>query len=285
MFDTFAYQYTRKPPVNVVPRQNVVVRLCSIECCFCHPLAECGHVRDESVSERFSDLEPAFANDLLGWSAISGKLYVWDYTTNYQLYLNPFPNFHVLQPNMQFFAENNVKGVFEEGNAASVSGEFGELRAYLLAKLLWDPYCDVEHEMTEFLEAYYGSQAAPAVREYIDIITNKTVKTEHMFIFDWHDQGVYFTARERIHIDALWDKAEAAAGTPQQLANIQRSRLSFRQYKSNMLLDEFSPLNPYRVSENKKLYADIVAAGITEIHISHPILENPNFWLTPVNWS
>ncbi len=30
--DTFAYQYTRKPPKHVVPRDNVIVRLCSIEC-------------------------------------------------------------------------------------------------------------------------------------------------------------------------------------------------------------------------------------------------------------
>ena len=36
---TFAYQYTRRPPTGIVPRDNVVIRLCSIECCFAHPLA------------------------------------------------------------------------------------------------------------------------------------------------------------------------------------------------------------------------------------------------------
>ena len=38
VFDTFAYQYTRKAPVTVVPRGDVIVRLCSIECCFGHTL-------------------------------------------------------------------------------------------------------------------------------------------------------------------------------------------------------------------------------------------------------
>jgi hypothetical protein len=33
--DTFAYQYTRKPPAHVVPRPNVIVRLCSIELLLC----------------------------------------------------------------------------------------------------------------------------------------------------------------------------------------------------------------------------------------------------------
>src|SRR5690606_5666305 len=30
--ETLAYQYTRKAPSKVVPRKNVVIRLCTIEC-------------------------------------------------------------------------------------------------------------------------------------------------------------------------------------------------------------------------------------------------------------
>jgi len=37
--DTFAYQYTRTPPKHVRPLPNVIIRLCSIECCFAHPLS------------------------------------------------------------------------------------------------------------------------------------------------------------------------------------------------------------------------------------------------------
>lgn len=35
--DTFAYTYTRKPPKHIRPRDNVIVRLCSIECDFARP--------------------------------------------------------------------------------------------------------------------------------------------------------------------------------------------------------------------------------------------------------
>ena len=38
IIDTLAYQYTRKPPKHVKPAPNVAIRLCSIECCFTHPL-------------------------------------------------------------------------------------------------------------------------------------------------------------------------------------------------------------------------------------------------------
>ena len=44
LVDTLAYRYTRTPPKITRPRRNVCVRLCSIECCFGHPLEECSCV-------------------------------------------------------------------------------------------------------------------------------------------------------------------------------------------------------------------------------------------------
>lgn len=34
--DTLAYQHTRRPPKYIRSASNVIVRLCSIECCFSH---------------------------------------------------------------------------------------------------------------------------------------------------------------------------------------------------------------------------------------------------------
>lgn len=299
-FDTFAYQYTRTPPQNIVPRDNVLVRLCSIECCFSHPLEECGimRIRSESRLDKFpfieldslrartADVESAFANDMKGWGDICKNLYVWDYTTNFMMYLSIFANSQVLSPNMQFFAANNVKGVFEEGNAASVSGEFGELRAYILAKLLWDPTADVEYLMDDFLKGYYGEDSAQYIKDYIDIITNKTLNTSHhIHIFQWQYEGLIFTGKERKQIDALWDAAEKHAGNDQQLADIQRSRLSFRTYKADLFVDEFFPLNINRLKENERLYNDIIDSGITDLSLGGPISTTPNFWLTPAYWT
>lgn len=299
-FDTFAYQYTRTPPKNVVPRSNVVVRLCSIECCFSHPLAEYGtprlkpediqkefpYIRVDSPWDRTKAYDPSFANDLKGWSEICEKLYVWDYTTNFLMYLNLFANFHVLADNLQFFAEHNVRGVFEEGNLQSESGEFGELRAYLLAKLMWDPYADVEAHMDDFLAGYYGAEAGAYIKEYINIITNKTLNThQHIYIFQWQNETPYFTKQERRHIDALWDAAEAAAENDRQRDDIRRSRLSWRFHKGNQLLDEFSYLNPLRhYRENERLYNDIKDLGITYLTLGGPLSQTPNFWLTPADW-
>ena len=136
IIDTLAYQYTRTPPKLTRPRDNVAVRFCTIEACFSHPLSRC-----TAVSKDFQGRvgEATLQQDLKGWSQICNRIYIWDYTTDFAHYLMTFPNLYVLGENIRFFQENSVAGLFEQGNGESVSGEFGELRAYVLSKLMWNP--------------------------------------------------------------------------------------------------------------------------------------------------
>lgn len=101
--DTLAYQYTRKAPLITKPRDNVIIRLCSIECCFSHELG------DESCSEN-----AAFKRDIVEWSKISNRLYIWDYVTNFSYFVPPFPNYRVLLGNIRFFAEHHAVGMYPE---------------------------------------------------------------------------------------------------------------------------------------------------------------------------
>ncbi len=127
--DTLAYQYTRKPPEDHRPRPNVVVRLCSIECSFARPL---------------DDPPTGFPRGHRGLVEDRRRLYVWDYTTNFSHYIQPHPNYWVLAPNIRFFVNHNVTGVFEQGAYQSWGSEMAELRAWVLAKLLWNPALDAE---------------------------------------------------------------------------------------------------------------------------------------------
>ena len=63
--DTFAYQYTQAAPENIVPRDNVIVRICSIFGCFSHPFDTPGCGANET-----------FMKDLEDWSAICDRIYV-----------------------------------------------------------------------------------------------------------------------------------------------------------------------------------------------------------------
>lgn len=181
--DTLAYQYTRTPPSVIKPRHNVCVRLCSIECCFGHPMESCSHVASFANMEKTSG--STFQEDLVGWSKICDRIYIWDYVTNYAHYLMPFPNFHVIGPNMRYFAANGVKGVFEEGNGQSVSPDMTEMRTWLLAKLLWNPNFDVEKGIYEFTESVYGD-AAPEIRAYIKLFEKRVMEGNvHFGIYDF----------------------------------------------------------------------------------------------------
>ncbi len=150
--DTLAYQYTRKPPKITRPRRNVIVRLCSIECSFSEPLD--------------GPRNKAFFDDLKGWSAIADRLFIWDYTTDFAHYIQPHPNYAVLAPNIRIFVRNKVRGVFEQGAYQSWGSEMAELRAWLLAKLLWNPDLDAAKLQEEFIRGYYGP-AAGAVSSYL----------------------------------------------------------------------------------------------------------------------
>lgn len=151
--DTLAYQYTRKPPKLVRPRPNVIVRLCSIECGFGKPL-------DDPANKTFFE-------DLVNWSKIAGRLYVWDYTTNFSHYVQPHPNYGVLAPNIRLFVGHNVRGVFEQGAYQSWGSEMAELRAWVLARLLWNPSLDEGKLREDFLTGYYGP-AAGAMDDYLE---------------------------------------------------------------------------------------------------------------------
>lgn len=152
---TLAYQYTRKPPKITKPRPNVIVQLCSIECSFCKPLAD--------------ERNKAFRDDIIGWSQISNRLYIWDYTTNFRHHIMPHPNLRVLGPNVKFFADHNVTGIFEQGAYTTYGAEMAELRAWVLAKLLWDPTRDGEALVNEFLSGYYGP-SAPSIKAYLKVM-------------------------------------------------------------------------------------------------------------------
>ncbi len=167
---TLAYfkEYTRSAPENIRPRHNVVVRLCPIEACVAHPIASCPQNEE-------------FMKDLKDWAAISPHLYIWDYVVNFQHYIMPYPNFAVLQPNIKTFRDNKAIGIMEQGSYQSRGGEFQELKAYLIAKLLWNPECDADKVIDDFMYGYYG-RSGQYIREYFNLLQSAVTPETHIHI-------------------------------------------------------------------------------------------------------
>ena len=158
VIETLAYQYTRKPPKKTRLRHNVVPCLCTIECDFSRPIPESPYGQNAS-----------FIKDISGWKTQTDQLYVWDYTTDFLNYTMPFPNVYALQGNIKFFRDNNVKELFEQGAYQGRHADFAELKAWLLAKWMWNPDLPMEPLLDDFFAGYYG-KAAPFVRDYFEAI-------------------------------------------------------------------------------------------------------------------
>ncbi len=212
LVETLAYQYTRKPPKLVRPRKNVVVRLCSIECSFVQPLAE-------------GEQNEAFRNDIQGWSPIANQLFVWDYVTNFSNYIVPHPNLRVLKPNINFFVDNNVVALFEQGDSQSGVGDFVALRAWLLSHLMWNPKADDRALIGEFLEGYYGP-AAPHLLAYLDAINDAGQRSDVYLRCFMSDTSRWLTLDDLNQATRLYDKAlDAVRDNPTLYERVRRERL------------------------------------------------------------
>jgi hypothetical protein len=164
--------------------------------------------------------------DINAWNKKTDNLFVWDYVTNFSHYVQPFPNLRSLKPNIRFFIDHGVKGLFEQGNYnGSGGGEMAELRNYLLARFLWDPTREVDTEMNEFLQAFYGPAAGP-IRDYIDFAHDRAAAGQHHIGLGYPPIGAYFQGDFLERASALFDAAEEAArDKPEFLARVRKARM------------------------------------------------------------
>jgi hypothetical protein len=210
--ETLAYQYTRKPPKLTKPRPNVIVCLCSIECCFIHALATDPH-------------NASFVEDIKGWSRICKRLWIWDYVINYAHSICPFPNLYVLKPNIRFFIENGVRGIYEESCYYTKGSELQELRNYIVAKTLWDPNYDTGKAIREFCAAFYGAAASHVLR-YIELIHTATQRDPGRHVMIYTHPRDYVTPAMISQARTILDEGESAVKSdPTFLHRVQVARL------------------------------------------------------------
>ena len=217
---TLAYLFTCQPPKKVRPRENVNIMLCDIDCKRQLPLAD-------NPGERW------FVDALEGWSELSDNLFVWDYGINFDNIVSPFPNFHVLQSNIQLFHRSHTKMHFAQVNGIK-GGDFSEMRAYMIARLMQNPYQDADSLMQTFMRHYYG-EAAPMLYQYQKIMQGALLASHiPLWIYDSpisHKSGMLCPELIQIY-DRLFDEAEdAVANDTERLEHVRLSRLTLQYSK------------------------------------------------------
>lgn len=255
LIDTLAYQFTEEPPYKVRPAANVRVRMAPISNCFGHPFDTCPENRK------------AYDN-LLAWSKITKNLYIWHYCTNFAHYPMPFPDLDEIAGSLRAYQRVGVKGVYLEGDyAEGGGGEMAELRSWVMAKLLWNPDQDVWKLTDEFVDGYYG-QGGAAIGKYLRM-THEAVKKEnlHFRIYDAPDRVGYLRRDLVDAAEALFEQAEqAVSGNPEQLARVQKARLSIDYVRL------YNAKDPAEKSKYARIVTDKVKRfGLQQIREGQPI--------------
>ena len=254
--ETLAYWYSRKPPKHTKPRSNVIIRLCSIECCFLHPLDEC-------------EKNKSFVQDIIGWGKMSDQVYIWDYVVDFHHYLMPFPNLRVLQSNIRFFIRNSTLGIMAQGAHTAFGTEFAELKAYVIAKLLWDPDLDLNRLIDEFLHLYYGN-SADSIKAYIQLLERQVDALEdfHMGCFA-PPHPSYFTPELLDQADALLAAALELADDDQIRERVAVVAMQIKYVRMILLNEQVKAMRSSFLDEAAKL-------GITRITELRPLAESLN---------
>ena len=238
LIDTLAYQFNRKPPKITKPRPNVVVRFAAVHNCQHHPYEKC-------------EKDAPSMDDLRGWARITNHLYIWHYCTNFNNYLFPMPDLEELSEDIPMYSRLGAKGLFAQGDYKSGGGPAGsggfmdDLKAYLIAKLLWNSKADAHAITADFLNGYFGKAGKP-IGEFLDLLYEK-VRAEniHGGIYDnvdsarWYspafpegkDRTLFLTPEVLAKSERLFDEAERLAESPEILARVKNARLSIEYVK------------------------------------------------------
>lgn len=210
---TLAYWYTRKCPKTIKPRRNVQIQLCSIECCTLHAIDDPNCKRNQE-----------FCRDMRDWKRVCNDVWVWNYNTDFHMYDLPFPNLRSIGANVRFFRNNNVKGLFMQANGNSLSGEFSDLRNYIISRCMWNPSLDSWELAKEFCRLHY-KKAAGAVLEHLTLIhDNAETRGCHPGCFPRPEQ-VGLTPEICLRSMACFDKALSLADDDVVRARVEKASI------------------------------------------------------------
>ncbi|HUW60512.1 MAG TPA: DUF4838 domain-containing protein [Candidatus Bathyarchaeia archaeon] len=243
LIGTLAYMYTEEAPKGLKMHPNAAVWLCHMyPSCDSHPVATC-------------PLNADYKRRALDWSKRCSHLYIWHYIVDFAHYHNPFPNFDSMAADIRFYRDIRAEGIYLQGmSGGGGGGEFSLLRPYYGTKLLWNPDCDPDAVIRDFLDGYYGAAAEP-IYQYVRMLHDKVRDDNiHMHLYTNPAQG-YLPDDIVRQAAALFDQAEAAVNDDTEL--LERVRVA----RMPLVYARLFPRNGYTINDGKLTFNGEVAAA------------------------
>lgn len=187
---TLAYNYTQPAPEKMSAPDNVLVEICG----------------------NFGEGDSTQAKLVSAWSKVAKRISVYTYGGSNYGYWWPYPNMSEMAMQCPRALACGVKAFYMQGAALGKGSGMVELRAYLIARLSWDPSRDVNKEIRDFCDGYYGP-GGKYIAEYESWYA--AYCKQHKMVVDsaWGDPDRWrdwVTKEAMVHSDELFQKALAA---------------------------------------------------------------------------
>lgn len=154
-FFTTAYRTTKEPPTK--PLLNSIGVLYS--------------TIDLTTSTKIDSKDPSVV-ELVGlinkWKQQNTKVYLWDYISNFDDYLTPYPVLYRMQSHFSFYKSLGIEGLFLNGSGYDYS-PFDDVKTYVLSALLINPELSISELTTKYFQRFYPVSGELLTNYYLDL--------------------------------------------------------------------------------------------------------------------
>ena len=206
---TLAYHNTVSAPKKIMPRENVVVRLCNTN-------LACSDIN----APRFDK----YRHTVEQWSKVAKHLMCWEYSIAHW----PYPDDMGAQRMCQFYRKNNFEAIFVEMSYDDFMLDFYDMKAWMYAKIMENADADYEATRQVFLNGYFG-KAAPYVDKWRKMLEKAEARGDTKVVTRLRPLGFdVFNLDELVEAHRLFDEAsKIVAGDNVLETRLMRARAPF----------------------------------------------------------
>lgn len=233
----------------------------------------------------------AYYESLQGWSALSDKIFVWTYNTNFYDFLVPFDSFNTMQDFYEVMEKLNVYYIYEQGQAQfGGSTWWTSLKVYLISKYAWNKNVNQEELTKNFFKNVYGVAADTMLTLFEEFRTHCAIITQlqgfggNNAVYENVKKEEFF--QERLlrgwldDIDKAFNDAMLLKSDPIAYNKLYKNIVLERIGYNYMLIEIYGPtMNPMELQERKlQTKADIELIGMSACAEGKVISQLFNSW-------
>ncbi|MHC5309574.1 DUF4838 domain-containing protein [Myroides sp. LJL116] len=102
------------------------------------------------------------------WETKTQKIYLWDYSANFDDYLTPIPVLYSIKKQLQYFKSLGITGVFYNAQGYDYS-PFNDVQTFVISALLKDTTLDIDSLVSAYFKQFYPKSSTVLTSYYLGL--------------------------------------------------------------------------------------------------------------------